>query len=136
MCLVVYIAAPAPLPLIPWDQNAPAFNVTDLTATEEPVRRHFTQPHVQQAGSHTGCGCGFNEGRQYAGYDGADEQRATAIQSSSQLARYLVDHRVSQVYSCWSGDESEPQASVRTITIDALLEPDFYFRERELLVIS
>lgn len=30
MCMVVYIASRSPLPLIPFEQNAPAFNVTEL----------------------------------------------------------------------------------------------------------
>jgi hypothetical protein len=28
MCMVAYIASSSPLPLIPWQQDAPAFNVT------------------------------------------------------------------------------------------------------------
>ena len=30
MCMVVYIASREPLPLIPWQQDAPAFNVAEL----------------------------------------------------------------------------------------------------------
>jgi hypothetical protein len=134
MCLVIYVAAPTQLPLIPWDQNAPAFNVTELMPSEEPVRRHLAQPHVRQAGSHTGCGCGFNEGRQYGTSDDVDE-RTAAIESASELARYVTEHRVEHLYSCWNGDEGEPQESVRKIKAHQLFAPDFYFRERELLVI-
>ena len=137
MCMVAYIASRSPLPLIPWQQDKPTFNVTELTEYEQPVCRHLSLPHVRQAGSHTSCGCGFNEGREYAeAYDDPTAERADALESSSQLARYVREHRVEQIYSCWSGDESEAQAFERRITPDELVAPDFFFRERELLAID
>jgi hypothetical protein len=136
MCMVVYIAAGSPLPLVPWQEEEPAFNVTELTEHEAPVRRHLALPHVRQAGSHTSCGCGFNEGREYPEvYDDPAAERAQAIASSSRLARYVIEHGVAQIYSCWSGDEGEPQVFERRITPDALVVEEFYFRERELLII-
>src|SRR5437660_1073701 len=56
MCMVAYIASRSPLPLIPWQQDAPVFNVTELTEHEHSVLRHLALPHVRQAGSHTRCG--------------------------------------------------------------------------------
>ena len=134
MCLVIYVAASTPLPLIPWDQDAPVFNVTALMPSEEPVRHHLAASHIRQAGSHTGCGCGFNDGREHGDPD--VEERETAIESASKLADYVIEHRVGHLYSCWSGDEGEPQESVRNIAAHELRAPDFYFRERELLVIA
>ena len=135
--MVAYIASRSPLPLIAWQQDKPTFNVTELTEYEQPVCRHLSLPHVRQAGSHTSCGCGFNEGREYAeAYDDPTAERADALESSSQLARYVREHRVEQIYSCWSGDESEAQAFERRITPDELVAPDFFFRERELLAID
>src|SRR6476659_5815887 len=132
MCMVVYIAARSPLPVIPWQKDAPAFNVTELTEHEEGVRRHLARPHVRQAGSHTGCGCGFNEGREHSEvYDDPAAERAEALESSSRLARYVVEHHVDQIYSCWSGDEAEPQVFERHITSDSLVAEEFCFRERE-----
>jgi hypothetical protein len=135
--MVVYISSRSPLPLIPWQQDAPAFNVTELTAHEEPVRRLLSLPLVRQAGSHTSCGCGFNEGREHPEvYDDPAAERADAVRSSSQLARYVREHHVEQIYSCWSGDEGEPQAFERRVTPDALVAEDFFFRERELLIVD
>jgi len=135
--MVAYIASRSPLPLIPWHQDAPAFNVTELTAHEQPILGHLALPHVRQAGSHTSCGCGFNEGREYPeGYDDPAAERADALESSSRLARYVREHRVEQIYSCWSGDEGEPQTYCRRVTPEALVAPDFFFRERELLTID
>ncbi|HWC60847.1 MAG TPA: hypothetical protein VHC44_14220 [Verrucomicrobiae bacterium] len=137
MCLVAYIASRLPLPLIPWQQDARAFNVTELTEQEQPVLRHLMLPHVRQAGSHTGCGCGFNEGREYPEvYADPAAKRANALESSSRLVRYVREHRVDQIYSCWSGEESEPKEFERHVRPDDLLAPDFFFRQRELLIVD
>ncbi len=135
--MVAYIASREPLPLIPWQQDLPAFNVTELTERERPVVRHFSLPHVRQVGSHTHCGCGFNEGREHPQvYDDPVAERAAALESSSQLARYVREHRIEQIYSCWSGDEGEPKEFERHIGPGDLVAPEFFFRERELLVID
>ena len=132
--MVVYVASRSPLPLIAWRQEAPAFNVTELTEHEQPVRRFFTLPHVRQAGSHTSCGCGFNEGREHPQvYDDAAAACVDALKSASQLASYVREHQIEQIYSCWSGDEAEPRESERHIAPDSLVAHDFFFRERELL---
>src|SRR6188472_372388 len=111
MCMVVYIASRSPLPLIPFRDDAPAFNVTELTEHEQPVVAHLALPHVRQAGSHTSCACGFNEGRDTPdGHGEPAAERAKALESSARLARYVREHGVERIYSCWSGDEVEPQA--------------------------
>jgi hypothetical protein len=135
--MVAYIASRLPLPLIPWQQDAPAFNVTELTEHEQPVCHHLALPHVRQAGSHTSCGCGFNEGREHPElYHDPAAERADALESSSRLAHYVRQHHVEQIYSCWSGDEGEPKEFERRIRPEALVAEDFFFRERELLVID
>ena len=137
MCIVACIASRHPLPLIPWQDDAPAFNVAALSEHEKPVARHLSLPNVRRAGSHTSCGCGFNEGREHLQVvDDPDAERADALESSSQLARYVREHRVEQIYSCWSGDEGEPKASERRVKPDDLVAPAFFFRERELLVVD
>ena len=133
--MVVYIASSSPLPLVAWRDDAPAFNVTALTEHEERVRSHFSLPHVRCAGSHTSCGCGFNEGRD-PDPDADPKERAAALESSAQLVRFVREHRVEQVYSCWSGDEGELREFARTIAPEALIANDFAFRERELLTID
>jgi hypothetical protein len=97
--MVAYVASRSPLPLIPFREDAPAFNVTNLTEHERPVLNHLTLPHVRQAGSHTSCGCGFNEGREHPEvHDDAAAARADALESSAQLARYVREHRVEQIW--------------------------------------
>ncbi len=137
MCMVAYIASRLPLPLIPFQESAPAFNVTELTEHEQPVLMHLALPHVRQAGSHTSCGCGFNEGRAHPEFhDDPAAERAEALESSARLARYVREHRVEQIYSCWSGDESQPREFERRITPGDLVAEEFFFRERELLTIE
>jgi hypothetical protein len=131
--MVVYIASRSPLPLIPFREEAPGFNVTELTEHEQRVRQHFTLPHIRQAGSHTSCGCGFNEGREHPqAHDDLAAALAEALRSSSQLVRYVREHHVEEIYSCWSGDEGQGREFERYITSDALVAEDFFFREREL----
>jgi len=137
MCMVAYVASRLPLPLIPFRENAPAFNVTELTEHERPVLNHLPLPHVRQAGSHTSCGCGFNEGREHLEvHDDPAAERADALESSARLSRYIREHRVEQIYSCWSGDEGEPQEFERHITPEELVAEHFFFRERERLIID
>ena len=131
MCMVIYIASRRPLPLVPWQPDARAFNVTALTEHEEPVRRHFTLPNICCAGSHTQCGCGFNEGRGYQGDD-----NTASVASSARLARFVREHGVGQIYSCWSGDEGQAREFERSISPEALVADDFLFRERELLTME
>lgn len=135
--MVGYIASGDPLPLISWRPDSPAFNVTELAEQEQSVVRHFSLPLVRQAGSHTNCGCGFNEGCEHPQiHDDSVAARADSLESSSQLARYVREHRVEQIYSCWSGDESELKEFERHIKPDDLVAPGFFFRERELLHID
>ena len=94
--MVVYVGSRLPLPLIPWRESERAFNVTELTEHEEVVRTHFKVANVRQAGSHTQCGCGFNEGRGYQGDD-----NTASLASSARLARFVREHGVGQIYSCW-----------------------------------
>ncbi|HEU4893382.1 MAG TPA: hypothetical protein VFT47_17625 [Vicinamibacterales bacterium] len=135
--MVAYIGSRSPLPLIPFQESAPAFNVTEITEQEQAVLVHLALPHVRQVGSHTSCGCGFNEGREHPEvYDDPAAERAGALESSARLAQYVREHRVEQIYSCWSGDEAEAQEFERHVTPADLVAENFFLRERELLVID
>lgn len=130
--MVVYIASKSPLPLVPFRTEDPGLNVTELDDHEEPVRRLFSLPHTAQAGSHTSCGCGFNEGRQYADdFNDPPELKADSLRSSAQLAQYVREHAVEEMFSCWSGDENVPKEFERSITPEDLVKLGFFFREGE-----
>ena len=122
-----------PLPLIPWRESERAFNVTELTEHEEVVRTHFKVANVRQAGSHTQCGCGFNEG------DGVQESLSKSDEAKVSIARlvsYLREHRVGAIYSCWSGDEGKHRLLARRIKPEELMDAYFQFQERELLTLN
>jgi len=136
MCLMVYIASDVPLPLIPWDERH-RFNVSELEARYDSVRKQFTKPHVFMVGSHTGCGCGFEStvpvfasaeelqrAIQAGSFDPRQEPSAdpASKQSRAELAEYLRKALTLQtsieLYACWEGEEGLTPAS------RAIIEPD------------
>ena len=116
MCMVLYVAADAPLPLVPWAADAPAFHVTVLPPRAAAVRAHFSKPHVYYLGSHEGCGCGFG----YGWWDGEDpESSAQGRESVGRLGAYLAAVTQAsgpvELYACWSGDERAAAAPERAV---------------------
>lgn len=98
MCLGVFLASGLPLALVPWDPQAPAFNVVPLTDHEAAVRQQFSLAHVVYAGAHTGCSCGFRS-------DGKDP--AAVARSRETLVRYIRQAAATgpvEVFVCWEGD--------------------------------
>ena len=88
MCWVLYLACDQPLPLQPFDREAPAFNVAELTPHEEPVRGQFSKPYVYRVGAHTLCGCGFDRGQAHPDHP---EELETTEASLRSLHAYLRD---------------------------------------------
>ena len=107
VCIAVYIAANRPLPTIDWDESHPAFYVATLGKDEEPVRNQFTKPHVYCAGSHEGCGCGFQLGKDRGP---KDPEQARGRESLGAFSKYLEDAltRVDdlELFACWEGDQA------------------------------
>jgi len=135
--MVVYVGSRLPLPLIPWRESERSFNVTELTEPVKSVRTHFKVAIVRNAGSHTQCGCGFNEWRNTG--DEAQEIWGKSDEAKVSIARlvsYLREHRVESIYSCWSGDEGKHRLLARRIKPDDLTDPYFQFQERELLTLD
>jgi hypothetical protein len=106
MCWVLYLACDQRLPLQPFDREAPAFNIAELTPREEPVRGQFSKPYVYRVGAHTLCGCGFDRGQ--ANPDHPEELETTEA-SLRRLHAYLSDAlgacRNLELYACWDGDQ-------------------------------
>src|SRR5690348_10705078 len=144
MCMMLYVAADQPLPVIEWRKDAPGFYITSLPSAYEAVRRQFTKPILYLAGAHTGCGCGF----QYGLYptDGEDqwadnlhEEDAAGKHSVRCLSEYLsqaVARGDIELYSCWAGqeaDEPEERSSISPADLDG---PAFRFKERQFLTVQ
>jgi len=138
MCLLVFIASDYELSTLPWEQAQPRFHVTELTERDEAVRRKFSKPHVYYAGSHEGCGCGF----QYGEYEGYEEEADLPDKKNSRrrLAEYLavaLQHQTAvELFACWDGDQAvEPGHRSRIRPAD-LLQGRTFFQERELVVVA
>jgi hypothetical protein len=135
VCIAVYIAANRRLPVIDWDESHPAFYVATLGDDQEPVRNQFTKPHVYYAGSHEGCGCGFQLGKDRGP---ADPEQVRGRESLGAFSSYLQEAltRVDdlELFACWEGDQTARVERRRHLTPTDLRRDDFCFLERELSV--
>lgn len=136
MCMVVYLAADAPLPLVSWNPQTPAFHVRALDANADSVRVHFSKRHVYYVGSHEGCGCGFSYG-QWEG-EKADDV-AAARTSVARFAEYLTAATRAagalELYACWDGDQAAEPAHRLEMRPPQIGGPAFWFEERTFAVI-
>src|SRR6266446_4942076 len=111
MCMLIYVASDYPLPTSAWDQGRPRFHVTELGDRDQPVRRQFSKPCVYYAGSHEGCGCGFQYG-EYEGFEEDPAALAAARDSRGLLAEFLsvaLQHQPAvELFACWDGDQGAP----------------------------
>ena len=106
MCWVLYLACDQPLPLQPFDREAPAFNVAQLTPREEPVRGQFSKPYAYRVGAHTLCGCGFDRGQAHPDHPEELEKTEASLRSLyAYLSDALEDCHSLELYACWDGDQ-------------------------------
>jgi hypothetical protein len=137
MCMMVYLAADEPLPVVPWDEQQRAFHVSPLSVNEECVRKQFSQRFVVYVGSHEGCGCGFQ-----CGPYPPDTYEAAEIEARRRSLRQFADYVDAQlrhcdsiaVFACWDGDQGDAPGHGRELVPAHLRDPGFYFLERELSV--
>ena len=137
MCMMVYIAAPVPLALVPWNESQPAFHVCELREAEVAVQQQFDVANVFYAGSHEMCGCGFQYG-QYPQWEDEDRplKRASLDAFASYLAEQLTRTPFIQIYACWDGDQSASPEHHRSLTPSSLHAEDFFFLEKELSIVK
>ena len=128
MCLMVYIGSDKPLPLIDWNEDKPAFYISELSKYEKGVKSQFKFPHVYNVGSHQGCGCGFFKEHN------EEEKLAQAHDNYLQLKTYLQKAREmganNQIFSCWDGDQDTRPEFREKIELNRLLEANFEFKEK------
>jgi hypothetical protein len=140
--MMVYLASVRPLPLIPWDAARPAFHITELPEGRDAARSQFTLAHAYYAGSHEGCGCGFQYGEYELDDPDAGElaELARHKESRARLAQYLQSALavvpVVELYACWDGDEGLRREYSDRILPQSLVTDRTFFRERELLLVS
>lgn len=141
MCFVLHLASPVPLPLVSWDENAPAFNVAPVREWGREALVHFTLPHVVELGSDKCCGCGFRN----ASYQGGswpweewrpddDTEDVDAQPNHERMVAYLRAHlppgTVCEIHGGWNGELGLECRSDQEIPLSRLLELDFFFRHR------
>ena len=134
MCLMVYIGSDKPLPLIDWNENERAFNVSELTKYEQNTAAQFKLSYVYNAGSHLGCGCGFL--REFK-----DEEELVLVKENySKLNAYLQKAQEAgannQIFSCWDGDQEAKPEYREEISLNRLIEANFEFKEKALYKIK
>jgi hypothetical protein len=136
--MVVYLAADAPLPLIDWSDNRPAFHVTELIPEDYRVRKQFSKPFVYYLGSHHKCGCGFRYGDQpLSSADDRQEDR-DARDCVAALSTYLeaaVRHGPVEIFACWDGDQECEPANKTVLSTSDFYGDEFAFLEKELITI-
>lgn len=132
MCLAVFVASSATLPLVPWNESRPGFHLRDLHPSDEVVKSRFSLPHVYRAGSHLGCGCGFAKGE---GLENPALRQANYDAMAEWLSANLSPGGRVQIFSCERGDEWREPEVVETVALKALASPSFEFQEGRLIKI-
>ena len=137
MCWVLYLAADRELPLVPWTEQSPAFNVQSLPEAERGVTVQFSKSHVYAVGAHTRCACGFDRGQ--ATPDQPGELRASEV-SLAALADYLRD-AVRQagsleLYSCWWGDQAATPDQRLRLGVEDFTPTMDWFPDRTFAVVD
>jgi len=128
MCLGLFLASDAVLPLFPFTEARPAFNVAPLRSYEEPVRAQFSHPNVVYLGASTGCGCGFDPNGSEAESSAADREADRRA-----LADYLVFAAGAsplELFVCWDGDYTAPADRRLTIEVSELAMRTDWLAER------
>ena len=145
MCFVLYAGTTNPLPRRKFDKDAAGLPVESLTERDAGIKQHFSSPEVQYVGSSSGCGCEFRHAMFQNGGWPEIEFHRTAEKDESDITRDTIHRqncealvsllrtagdKVVELYGVWDGDfKNVPQAQ-ENISIDTLLDPDFYFKEQ------
>jgi hypothetical protein len=131
MCLSVHIASAVPLPVGVWNPEARAFYL-ELVPEDAPIRDRFSLPFVYFAGSHLGCGCGFQK---YEDDDESDKTQANYTALAGVIRDAVSPASSVEVFTCWEGDDREPEF-LETVSVSELLRPEFVLIERQFLRVS
>src|SRR5262249_3261522 len=123
-----------PLPMVPWRESHPAFNVQSLSDSEQAVKKHFTKANVYYLGAHTGCSCGFQYGPVPPTTDEDRREEAAGRQSVASLREYLKqavqDGREVELFSSWEGDWHEENVERMEVSPDWFSGESFRLPEK------
>jgi hypothetical protein len=139
---MLYAGTDKPLPRKSWVKESPDINVQSLIEYDEAIRQHFSKYEVQQIGSTSGCGCDFphlmyqNGGWPLYEYPETDaEYEATKRFNREGLVNLLRSsaEEVIELYGVWAGDFHEAPIIREDISLNRILDSDFYFKEQGFL---
>lgn len=145
MCFVLYVGTTGPLQRRKFDADSENLPVESLTERDAEIKQHFSSPEVQYVGSSSSCGCDFPHAMFQNGgwpeiefYRNAEkdeldiERDAVHRQNCRALVSLLrtTGERVVELYGVWDGDFALAPQARDSISIESILEPDFYFKEQ------
>ncbi len=134
MCLAVYIASDADLPLIEWNEESPEFNVTPVREGEQLVTNQFNKSNVAYVGSYQGCSCGFVIEPDDSPWE-EDELCERSVRQLGDYIEALLPFGTVELYACWGGDEgTEPESRI-DVTIDHFRGSKFSFEEKQFITV-
>lgn len=143
MCLALYIASDEPLPTVARDEGRRAFHVGEaIHGPHNSVLRHVSKRLLYSAGSHGGCGCGFEFNPLWENDEGeivatdSPEQTAARRDLADYLSAALQLQATVEVFGCCSGDEDFPPNSRRRSRPADFIHDRTLFRYGELVVVS
>ena len=134
---MLYAATTKPLPRSPWREDVPGVWVNSLSEHEMPVKDHFTKPEVQYIGSTSQCGCDFPHVILQNGewpmfgvlHAERDESERVNREGLVDILRSSGETSI-ELYGMWDGDYSENPKARETISLNRILDPDFFFKEQ------
>ena len=137
MCMMLYIGSDQSLPLVPGGDATGVFHVGELHQDFAGVAKQFTVGHVRYAGSHEGCGCGFQLG-EYPGFedDDAPAKRKSLRDLAEYIERQLQAGGRIELFACWAGDELAVPEHRRRLTLEDLRSDDFFLLQGEASVVE
>jgi hypothetical protein len=136
MCLMLYIAAAAPI----GKEGRARLTLEDLREDEVVVRQWFSLPHVMFVGVDGGCSCAFESARAetaipyYEGMFEDDEDREDEIAVARELISLIREcfssgERV-ELYPVWYDSVSNPPKGTISLVASELDAPTFFFNEQ------
>ncbi len=136
MCMTYFMGAAAAIRLVPWDPEHRDLHVGPLSDAEAQAADHFDEAEVvHYLGSHLQCGCGFRCETLGEEPEEAEEKQRVHERLAEYLTALPDEARPVQIYGCWTDDLERPAEHLREVSVDRIRDPDFQFRERELLTV-
>ena len=145
MCFVLYVGTTNPLPRRKVNKDGLDLPVESLTKRDAAIKQHFSSPEVQYVGSSSRCGCDFPHAMFQSGgwpeiefyrdkeKDDADTANDLTHRENCEALVALLrttGDKVVELYGVWDGDFANGPQAQENISVDRLIDPDFYFKEQ------